>query len=49
MNSWFDIAGLVGVVLIVIAYLLLQLGKLRSTAASYSLLNAVGADRKSVV
>ena len=43
MNSWFDIAGLVGVVLIVIAYLLLQLGKLRSTAVSYSLLNALGA------
>jgi hypothetical protein len=43
VNSWFDIAGLVGVVLIVIAYLLLQLGKLRSTAASYSLLNALGA------
>lgn len=41
--SWFDIAGLVGVVLIVIAYLLLQLGKLPSSAPSYSLLNAVGA------
>lgn len=41
--SWFDIAGLVGVVLIVIAYLLLQLGKLPSSAPSYSLLNALGA------
>ena len=41
--SWFDIAGLTGVVLIVIAYLLLQLGKLPSTAPSYSLLNALGA------
>ena len=41
--SWFDIAGLVGVVLIIVAYLLLQLGKLPSTAPSYSLLNAVGA------
>ncbi|HET6669390.1 MAG TPA: hypothetical protein VFH15_04070 [Pyrinomonadaceae bacterium] len=41
--SWFDIAGLVGVVLIIFAYLLLQLGKLPSTAPSYSLLNAVGA------
>lgn len=41
--SWFDIAGLVGVVLIVVAYLLLQLGKLPSSAPSYSLLNAIGA------
>jgi hypothetical protein len=41
--SWFDLAGLVGVVLIVIAYLLLQLGKLPSSAPSYSLLNAIGA------
>lgn len=43
MHSWFDIAGLVGVVLIVVAYLLLQMGKLPSTAPSYSLLNALGA------
>jgi hypothetical protein len=43
VSSWFDIAGITGVVLIVIAYLLLQLGKLPSTAASYSLLNALGA------
>jgi len=43
VSSWFDIAGLTGVVLIVIAYLLLQLGKLPSTTASYSLLNALGA------
>lgn len=43
MTSWFDIAGLAGVVLIIIAYLLLQLGKLPSTALSYSLLNASGA------
>lgn len=41
--SWFDLAGLVGVVLIVIAYLLLQLNRLPSSAPSYSLLNAVGA------
>ena len=41
--SWFDLAGLVGVVLIVIAYLMLQLGKLPSSAPSYSLLNAIGA------
>lgn len=42
-SSWFDIIGLIGVVLIVVAYLLLQLGKLPSSAPSYSLLNAVGA------
>lgn len=41
--SWYDFAGLTGVVLIVIAYLLLQIGKLPSTAPSYSLLNALGA------
>jgi hypothetical protein len=41
--SWFDLAGFIGVVLIVIAYLLLQLNKLSSSAPSYSLLNAIGA------
>jgi hypothetical protein len=41
--SWFDFAGFVGVVLIVAAYLLLQLNRLPSTAPVYSLLNAVGA------
>lgn len=42
-NSWFDIIGLIGVVLIVVAYLLLQLEKLPCSAPSYSLLNAAGA------
>jgi hypothetical protein len=41
--SWFDLLGNVGVLLMVIAYLFLQLGKLSSTAVSYLLLNAVGA------
>lgn len=41
--SLFDIAGFIGVVLIVIAYLLLQLNKLPSSAPAYSLLNALGA------
>jgi hypothetical protein len=41
--NWFDLAGFMGVVLIVIAYLLLQLNKLPSSALSYSLLNALGA------
>jgi hypothetical protein len=41
--SWFDFAGFVGVIVIVTAYLLLQLNRLPSTAPVYSLLNAVGA------
>lgn len=40
---WFDAFGLLGVVLIVTAYLLLQMERLRSTTLSYSLLNALGA------
>lgn len=39
----FDLAGFVGVLLIVISYLLLQLEKLPSSSPRYSLLNAVGA------
>jgi len=38
-----DFLGLIGVVIIVVAYLLLQLGKLSSNALAYSLLNAIGA------
>jgi len=41
--SWFDLAGNVGVLMMVIAYLLLQLERLSSSAVSYLLLNAVGA------
>jgi hypothetical protein len=41
--SWFDLVGNVGVLLMVIAYLLLQLEKLSSAAVSYLLLNAAGA------
>ncbi len=41
--SWFDLVGNVGVLLMVIAYLLLQLEKLPSSAFSYLLLNAIGA------
>jgi paired small multidrug resistance pump len=41
--TWFDLAGFIGVLLIIVAYLLLQLGKLPSSAPSYSLLNAAGA------
>jgi len=39
----FDLAGFTGVVLIIVAYLLLQLEKLSSSSPKYSLLNAVGA------
>ena len=38
-----DIVGIAGVVLLVIAYLLLQIDKLQSSGLTYSLLNAVGA------
>ena len=38
-----DGIGLIGVALIMGAYLMLQLEKLRSTALSYSVLNAIGA------
>jgi hypothetical protein len=38
----FDLAGFIGVLLIVIAYLLLQLDRLPSSSLSFSLLNAAG-------
>lgn len=41
--SWFDLVGNIGVLLMVIAYLLLQLEKLSSSSVTYLLLNAVGA------
>jgi hypothetical protein len=41
--TWFDLAGFIGVVLIIVAYLLLQLDKLPSSSPRYSLLNAAGA------
>ena len=40
---WFDLVGTVGVLLIIVAYGLLQLDKLSSSAVSFSLLNAAGA------
>jgi hypothetical protein len=39
----FDLAGFIGVVLIIVAYLLLQLEKLPSSSPRYSLFNASGA------
>ncbi len=41
--NWSDLVGFIGVLLIIIAYLLLQLDKLPSSAPSYSLINAMGA------
>jgi ketosteroid isomerase-like protein len=41
--GWSEIVGFIGVLLIIIAYLLLQLDKLASSSPSYSLLNATGA------
>lgn len=38
-----DFIGNIGVVMLMVAYLLLQLNKLRSDALAYSLLNAIGA------
>jgi predicted membrane protein len=41
--GWFDFVGNTGVLLMVVAYLLLQLEKLSSSALSYLVLNATGA------
>ena len=41
--SWFDLVGNVGVLLMVVAYLLLQLEKVSGSNVTYLLLNATGA------
>ena len=41
--AWYDIPGNVGVAMMVFAYLLLQLGKLRMDDLRYLLMNAIGA------
>ena len=41
--NWYDILGTAGVAVIILTYVLLQLGRVRSDQLSYSLLNAVGA------
>lgn len=41
--NWYDAAGFTGVILIIVAYLLLQLNKLPSSSPLYSGLNAIGA------
>lgn len=41
--AWYDILGTLGVALIILTYVLLQLGRVRSEQLAYSLLNAIGA------
>jgi paired small multidrug resistance pump len=41
--GWYDVAGNIGVLMMVVAYLLLQLDKLSSSSVTYLLLNAGGA------
>ena len=41
--AWYDILGTLGVGVIILAYILLQVGRLRSEQLMYSLMNAVGA------
>lgn len=42
MNGY-DILGTIGVAIIILAYVLLQVGRVRSEQLVYSLLNAIGA------
>lgn len=41
--AWYDLAGNIGVLMMVVAYLLLQVDKLSSSSITYLLLNAIGA------
>ena len=41
--AWYDILGTLGVAIIILTYAMLQIGRIRSEQAAYSLLNAVGA------
>ena len=41
--AWYDILGTLGVAIIVVTYVFLQFGRLRSEHIAYSLLNAAGA------
>lgn len=43
LNNWHDLVGIIGVVIILAAYLLLQLQTMSSTSMSYSMANALGA------
>ena len=41
--NWYDIIGTIGVAVIILTYVLLQIGNIKSEQLSYSLLNAAGA------
>jgi len=41
--AWYDFVGSIGVGIIILTYVALQLGKIRSETLFYSLLNAFGA------
>ena len=41
--AWYDLIGTIGVALIVLTYVALQTGKIKSETLLYSLLNATGA------
>ena len=41
--AWYNIVGSVGVTVIVVTYILLQIGRIESRQLIYSVLNAVGA------
>ncbi len=41
--AWFDIIGSIGVATIIITYVLLQTGRIRSESLLYSVLNGLGA------
>jgi hypothetical protein len=41
--AWYDVLGTLGVFVIVVTYLLLQLGRIKSEQLIYSLLNGLGA------
>ena len=41
--AWYDLIGTIGVGIIILTYIALQIGKIRSESLLYSLLNAVGA------
>lgn len=41
--KWWDFVGFAGVILVLLAYLLLQTGRLRGDGARYSLINLLGA------
>ncbi len=40
---WYDVVGSLGVLLVLLSYLLLQLGRLRATGLAYSAANGLGA------